>query len=45
MYLQLLHKVSVVIDTNFFQKQFKFTLLDVIYKQIVDKAIYKNNLA
>ena len=47
--LKLLEKVSKVIEniihTNFFQKQFKFILLDIIYKQIVDKIFNKNFLA
>ena len=45
--LKLLHKVSTVVENKlfiliFFRNNLKFTSLDIIYEQIVDK-VFNNN--
>ena len=47
--LKLLHKVSIVVENKlfiliFFRNNLKFTSLDIIYEQIVDKVINNNYL-
>ena len=48
--LKLLHKVSIVVENKlfiliFFRNNLKFTSLDIIYEQIVDKKFNNNYLA